>query len=472
MLSDYSLKDCFVQSTESLKKELSNFLQLKKLNVQLIHSDNCGIGKSWYISNIKTKNSRIRTVTFFRSTPLEQIIFDLNSSSIMDIHLDITIPLCGNLTTNTDSVIFHLLIFGFIKDSIGNFYLIPKSTNFFIEISGAYNTKIQSILPFCNLLPNIIINSENNPFQWEKYGDYLLKLNNIMKMNLSSPQKIFFKMFDCNNIPNDYIDINRILKYLIYLFSNEQYIPYIIQFLKKFFFKEMNEKKIISWDKIANIPIFIYNKNGELVIISKQEFCIGKIKNYSLKGKSTKELLEILKEIFPKCDDNIYNSNFSLTENNLIKLCLLKLFIDSDIPVIMMGETGIGKTFTIKYLGSLLKYNIKTIDLHGGILEEDILGIMNSILINIKKNEKFLIFFDEINTTQSMDLLKEMICDRRYKGTPLPKNIRILAACNPYRKLEINMNIKNLALTPKSMKYQTNLSQLTYNVFPISVKYY
>jgi hypothetical protein len=61
---------------------------------------------------------------------------------------------------------------------------------------------------------------------------------------------------------------------------------------------------------------------------------------------------------------------------------------------------------------------------------------------NGKKNElaekqidkELWIFFDEINTCLSMSLLTEIFINRTYNGNKLYDNIRLIGACNPYRK--------------------------------------
>lgn len=42
-------------------------------------------------------------------------------------------------------------------------------------------------------------------------------------------------------------------------------------------------------------------------------------------------------------------------------------------------------------------------------------------------------FLDEINTASCVGLFRELICDRTMQGTPLPENLKVFAACNPYR---------------------------------------
>ena len=49
------------------------------------------------------------------------------------------------------------------------------------------------------------------------------------------------------------------------------------------------------------------------------------------------------------------------------------------------------------------------------------------------KAQPVWVFFDEINTCDSVGLFREMVCDRSMNGRPLPRNVKIIAALNPYR---------------------------------------
>ena len=54
-------------------------------------------------------------------------------------------------------------------------------------------------------------------------------------------------------------------------------------------------------------------------------------------------------------------------------------------------------------------------------------------LINIDT----ILFFDEANTTDAIDLIKEIMVDRRVNGraiNPQLTRLHFIAACNPYRK--------------------------------------
>ncbi|XP_031561517.1 E3 ubiquitin-protein ligase RNF213-like [Actinia tenebrosa] len=56
---------------------------------------------------------------------------------------------------------------------------------------------------------------------------------------------------------------------------------------------------------------------------------------------------------------------------------------------------------------------------------------------NSKNNVETILFFDEVNTTEALDLVKEIMVDRRLNGRPLDSQddgLRFIAACNPYRR--------------------------------------
>ena len=44
-----------------------------------------------------------------------------------------------------------------------------------------------------------------------------------------------------------------------------------------------------------------------------------------------------------------------------------------------------------------------------------------------------ILFFDEANTTDHVDLIKEIMCDHTLYGRRIHKDVRVVAACNPYR---------------------------------------
>ena len=46
-----------------------------------------------------------------------------------------------------------------------------------------------------------------------------------------------------------------------------------------------------------------------------------------------------------------------------------------------------------------------------------------------------VLFLDEANTTEHIDLIKEILCDGTFDGDKLPNTtLKYVAACNPYRR--------------------------------------
>ena len=68
-------------------------------------------------------------------------------------------------------------------------------------------------------------------------------------------------------------------------------------------------------------------------------------------------------------------------------------------------------------------------------------------------------FFDEINTCNSIGLLNEIICKHSYNGIKIDENIVFIAACNPYRKAKEQIN----GLIYPGSKHKT----LVYTVNPL-----
>ena len=172
--------------------------------------------------------------------------------------------------------------------------------------------------------------------------------------------------------------------------------------------------------------------------------------------------------------------SYCFTSDNFIKMILILLRIRAGIPVIMMGETGCGKTSLIKILSSLLNkgfMNLKIMNIHAGIEDKDIIEFIEEVnneailLNNNNSNDKIWVFFDEINTCNSMGLLSEIFYNHSYYVKKLDNKLTFIAACNPYRlkqikKVDIDEN--DFCLTSKDKNYSYNSNQnLVYLVNPL-----
>jgi E3 ubiquitin-protein ligase RNF213 len=98
------------------------------------------------------------------------------------------------------------------------------------------------------------------------------------------------------------------------------------------------------------------------------------------------------------------------------------------------------------------------------MVESDIINFFEPIINEalVSPSTTFVVFFDEINTFNSQGLMKEIICDRYLNGE-IPKNIKLIAALNPYREREVNK--KKIGI--KSKEIIDDLDILVYRVYPI-----
>uniref|UniRef100_A0A8C7Y3G1 RING-type E3 ubiquitin transferase n=1 Tax=Oryzias sinensis TaxID=183150 RepID=A0A8C7Y3G1_9TELE len=140
------------------------------------------------------------------------------------------------------------------------------------------------------------------------------------------------------------------------------------------------------------------------------------------------------------------DETYELTTDNILKMLAIHMRFRCGIPVIIMGETGCGKTRLIKFLCELQKggvstENMKLVKVHGGTTSEMIYAkvIEAENIASINQQDygfNSVLFFDEANTTEAISSIKEVLCDMTAKGETLISNsgLQIIAACNPYRK--------------------------------------
>ncbi|ETN99846.1 hypothetical protein RFI_37621, partial [Reticulomyxa filosa] len=167
--------------------------------------------------------------------------------------------------------------------------------------------------------------------------------------------------------------------------------------------------------------------------------------------------------------------HYVLTYDNILKMINIILNVRSNLSTVLMGETGCGKTALIKYLACAIDTELEAVDIHGGIDRTHIDEIVEKCkerlrsmesTVESKENEfqrnpkEIWLFLDEFNTSPDIGWFNELICNRSLDGVKIPDEIKILAACNPYRK-------RKLSGQEKEWFGKDQLAQYAYRVFPL-----
>lgn len=165
-----------------------------------------------------------------------------------------------------------------------------------------------------------------------------------------------------------------------------------------------------------------------------------------------------------KCEDDLYSS-YALTPDNILKMILIILRVRANVPVIIMGETGCGKTSLVRYLANKCQIQFFPFNFHAGITEEEVTEFVITKENQAREGaEQIWVFLDEINTCDHLGLISDVMCHHSLLGRPLSKNLVFLAACNPY-KLRPKEQIKTAGLEGKNITDQ--YSGLVYRVHPL-----
>ncbi|KAK3605798.1 hypothetical protein CHS0354_002411 [Potamilus streckersoni] len=159
---------------------------------------------------------------------------------------------------------------------------------------------------------------------------------------------------------------------------------------------------------------------------------------------------------------------YALTPDNLLKMVLIVLRVRAHIPIIVIGETGCGKTSLIHYISKICDVDLRVKNIHSGIEEEDIINTVEDVnkkaLELIEKKQQIWLFLDEINTNDYLWLINDIICHHSCLGRKLAPNLVLMAACNPYR-LRSASAIHTAGLEGRAKTDE--LSRLLYRVHPL-----
>ena len=526
--NDINLND-ISESENNYKSEIHN--------IKVISSDICGLGKSGKIRKLINDDNKkyyhftlggiLTKEIIFKK--LEQLLENIKNEDYKQvaIHLDLTE---SEEKSILNEFFFSFLITKFYSNN-ENILYIPKDIDIYVEIPNCFVNYLDKFsilklnlfekinitfddMPSFNF-PDSIINIFNNMLginSNEEIREFVKKyigiegrfsyhqINIFIKLFISQYSQFEGKLKFTHNIVDkkgkllDSIDeteiyIKEFAKSTIYFtnggfsklltgYTENKDIDYI-DLLSEQYENDLNKMKFISplvfLDKenmeyhkliIENENLEKYNKSEDYLLEIKKILNLpNDVKKDVKKGDITyKSLLSIIEE---------KNNRYVITSDNFKKMVLLVYRIKANVPVIIMGDTGCGKTALITKLNQILnngETTVKIKNIHPGINDKKLTEIMDEIeeTAKDKSNKELWLFFDEINTCPSLSLITEIFINRTYNGKLISENIRLIGACNPYRKRKGNKEKCGLSFS------DDNDNELVYivNPLPQSLLYY
>ena len=492
-----------IQHFENISNIDKNNRFLSELNnIKVITSDICGLGKSEIIKKtILDKNKKYfhfplggiltKDIIFNKLDKLLKKIKNEDYKKVA-IHLDLT-------ESKEKSIIneffFSFLVTKFYTNNESIIY-IPQDIDIYIEIPNCF---IDYLSKFRVLN---IFNKENITLQKMPKFNYSNETTKIFKRTLGLESNEDIQKFVEKNIGKgnySYHQINIFIRLFISQYSKLNFKfslsikgkditkDFIEQFARctQYFTNGSFAKLLTSTDKnkddeqkdYIDILSEVYKNDLDnmkfkdpLIYIIKEKLKCEQLQipdHDSKEYKGSKDYLASIKKFLDLPNDvekgenglrsllsiiEEENNNYVITNDNFRKMILLVYRIKANIPVIIMGDTGCGKTALIIKLNQILnngENKVEIINIHPGITDDKLCEIMKekNEIAEKRKDEELWVFFDEINTCLSLSLLTEIFINRSYNGNSLHDNIRLIGACNPYIKRNENSEKYGLSMS-------------------------
>ena len=395
------------------------------------------------------------------------------------IHLDLA---QSEQISEINEFLFSFLItkFYYINEDV---IYIPKDIDIYIEIQNNFTNNYLSKFRILNVFEKFNIELNNIPkldLSKEIADDFKIKfrldsnekIEQFIKNNIGIEKYTFHQVNIFIQIFISQFDFFKTVFKIIRRDGQDETEKYIKKFAKvtQYFTKVYFSKLFINKNNIQRnytnvllemnyndldcinfkIPLFFIVKERKIFL----ELELKK-KNINYQ-ESLKDNLKIIKQMINlknEVDINInekkslisildYQSEHYIIINDTYKKMILLLYrIKINMPFIIMGETGCGKTLLITKLNQIINNGeilLEKINFYPDITEQIICEEMkriNNKYLNSK--EEIWVFFDDINTCQLLDLINEIFLNRTFLGEKLNENIRLMGGCNPYRKRKI-----------------------------------
>jgi hypothetical protein len=175
---------------------------------------------------------------------------------------------------------------------------------------------------------------------------------------------------------------------------------------------------------------------------------------------------------------------YSLTIHNIERFIHLVYRVLSGVSTVLMGETGSGKTFSLKFLQEILgdKTRLLSRVFDGGTEAPDIakfvareMAAFRPVIEEFDCQPQFgesirpqlLFFFDEVNTAPCQWFIKELLVDRYLDGQRIPDYVKFICAVNPHRALneQVQQRLRGLKHSHTALTgVEASLRGLVYKV--------
>nr|XP_024402110.1 uncharacterized protein LOC112295119 isoform X3 [Physcomitrium patens] len=227
-----------------------------------------------------------------------------------------------------------------------------------------------------------------------------------------------------------------------------------------------DSKHVMIFFKLSSQPAILYRELSHVPTALVDLFQKQRAKLTNYESLSSDQLYENLWSILHKTQPPVRDKHYVLTADNFLKMALIFTKVKAGIPVVIMGETGCGKTSLLRQLADYCCVIFFSITLHAGTSEDEIRSFLSKAE---KKSQNHLVWvlLDEINACNHLGFLVGVICHHLVDGKPLHCNLKIVAACNPYRKHEFKR--QRAGLSTREMLKSRNLEYLekAYTVHPL-----
>ena len=148
---------------------------------------------------------------------------------------------------------------------------------------------------------------------------------------------------------------------------------------------------------------------------------------------SSQDLLVTLCRVLGTAED-VQPEGYVLTVDNFLKMVLISERAKFGLPIVIMGETGCGKTSLLRFLvEKVMKERLELVSIHAGTTAEDLVIRMRAIEGGLQHYQRVWVFFDEFNTSLCLGSIAEMLVRRSLEGRSQSSKLVFAAACNPYR---------------------------------------